>query len=87
LTDETATADPSTVFPIMNDVPSLTSQFDELFFDEYYGIVPPEQLILVRPYGDDGDDQVLAELRPRWIIMFDPSLDFIRRIEVRVPAL
>ena len=38
----------------------------------------------MRSYGDDTDDQVLAEIRPRFIIMFEPNLDFVRRIEVRI---
>ena len=53
-------------------------------FDEHYGLVPPEQLVIVRSYGDDTDDQVLAEIRPRFIIMYEPSLEFVRRIEVSV---
>jgi len=44
--------------------------------------VQPEQLVIVRTYGDDTDDQVLAEIRPRFIIMYEPNLDFVRRIEV-----
>ena len=51
-------------------------------FNEYYGLVQPEQLVIVRTYGDDTDDQVLAEIRPRFIIMYEPNLDFVRRIEV-----
>ena len=51
-------------------------------FNEYYGLVQPEQLVIVRSYGDDTDDQVLAEIRPRFIIMYEPNLDFVRRIEV-----
>lgn len=56
-------------------------------FDDDYGIIPPEQLIVVRPYGDDADDMLLAELRPRWVIMYDPNQDFLRRIEVSVGSL
>jgi hypothetical protein len=54
-------------------------------FNEYYGLVQPEQLVIVRSYGDDTDDQVLAEIRPRFIIMYEPNLDFVRRIEVSRP--
>lgn len=56
----------------------------DIAFDNDYGIIPPEQLIVVRPYGDDADDMLLAELRPRWVIMYDPNQDFLRRIEVSV---
>lgn len=51
-------------------------------FNEHYGLVQPEQLVIVRSYGDDTDDQVLAEIRPRFIVMYEPNLEFVRRIEV-----
>lgn len=47
-----------------------------------YGLLPPQETVIIRPYGDDGDDMMLAELRPRWIIMYDPNQDFLRRVEV-----
>lgn len=50
--------------------------------DANYGLVVPEQIVLVRAYSDDTDDQMLAEIQPRYIIMFEPNLDFVRRIEV-----
>lgn len=52
--------------------------------DPSYGIIQPEQLVVVKPYGDDSDDILLSELRPRWIVMYDPNQDFLRRVEVRV---
>jgi hypothetical protein len=51
-------------------------------FDTHYGLLSPEQTVLVRAYTDDSDDQVLSEIKPRFIIMFEPNMDFIRRIEV-----
>ena len=54
----------------------------ETEFDEHYGIIDPEQIVVIRPYSDDSDDRVLAELRPRFIVMYEPNQDFIRRIEV-----
>ncbi|KAG8933581.1 hypothetical protein FRC02_011596 [Tulasnella sp. 418] len=50
--------------------------------DDYFGLLEPEQVVVVRTYGDDGDDQILSELRPRYIVMYDPNQDFVRRIEV-----
>ncbi len=65
----------------------LTQDF-ELFtmdddFDAHYGLLAPPQTVLVRPYSDDSDDQVLQEIKPRFIVMYEPNLEFIRRIEVR----
>lgn len=51
-------------------------------FGTQYGLLPPEQTIVVRAYSDDSDDRVLAELQPKFIVMFEPSLEFVRRIEV-----
>lgn len=59
----------------------LASQFDA-DFDMEYGILPPQQTVLVRAYSDDTDDQVLTEIQPKFIVMFEPSLEFVRRIEV-----
>lgn len=50
--------------------------------EEEYGLLEDERVILVRTYGDDGDDQLLAEVRPRYIVMMEPNMDFVRRIEV-----
>ncbi|TFY75345.1 hypothetical protein EWM64_g8667 [Hericium alpestre] len=51
-------------------------------FDNYYGLVPAEETVVVRAYSDDTDDRMLSELQPRFIVMFEPSQDFIRRVEV-----
>ncbi|CAE6448788.1 unnamed protein product [Rhizoctonia solani] len=50
--------------------------------DDDYGLLEDEHVVLVRTYGDDGDDQLLSEIRPRYIVMMEPNLDFIRRVEV-----
>ncbi|EJF60626.1 hypothetical protein DICSQDRAFT_87823 [Dichomitus squalens LYAD-421 SS1] len=65
---------------------ALTQDF-QLFtmdddFDTHYGLLAPAQTVLVRPYSDDSDDQVLQEIKPRFIVMYEPNLEFIRRIEV-----
>ena len=65
---------------------ALTQDF-QLFtmdddFDAHYGLLAPEQTVIVRAYSDDSDDQVLQEVKPRFIVMYEPNLEFIRRIEV-----
>ncbi|KAI0628176.1 hypothetical protein C8Q77DRAFT_1203995 [Trametes polyzona] len=64
---------------LAQDVPLFTMD-DE--FDAHYGLLAPEQTVLVRAYSDDTDDQVLQEIKPRFIVMYEPNLEFIRRIEV-----
>lgn len=51
-------------------------------FDVHYGLLPPEETVLIRAYSDDSDDRMLAEIEPKFIVMFEPSMEFIRRIEV-----
>ena len=65
-----------------SDQATLTEQFSTLDFDANYGLLAPEQTVVIRAYSDDSDDQVLSEIRPRYIVMFEPNHDFVRRIEV-----
>lgn len=79
---------PSSSFPLTTqESESLSALYDQAFFESHYGILSAEQTVIVRPYEDDGDDEVLAELRPRWIIFYDPNQDFIRRVEVVHPVI
>ncbi|EJT99777.1 hypothetical protein DACRYDRAFT_96032 [Dacryopinax primogenitus] len=64
------------------DIVSLVDRIDSASFDQDFGIIPDEQIVLIRAYGDDSDDLLLAELQPRWIIMYEPDQAFIRRVEV-----
>ena len=50
-------------------------------FEPSYGLLVPAQTVIVRAYADDSDDRMLAELQPRFIVMYEPNQDFIRRIE------
>lgn len=53
----------------------------EDFVDEY-GLLAPEDTVIIRPYGGEDDDILLQELRPRFVVMYEPNLAFIRRLEV-----
>ncbi|KAI8369465.1 uncharacterized protein BYT42DRAFT_584566 [Radiomyces spectabilis] len=44
--------------------------------------VPPKRLITIQHYDNDTDEQVLQDVSPRFIIMYDPDPAFVRRIEV-----
>lgn len=52
-------------------------------FDAHYGLLFPPQTVLVRAYSDDTDDRMLDEMKPRFIVMFEPCMEFVRRVEVR----
>jgi hypothetical protein len=60
---------------------AMPDTFDEAVFEEYFGLVQDEELIVIRSYSGDDDDRLLEELRPKYIIMYDPDPSFIRRIE------
>ncbi|KAL7419755.1 DNA repair protein RAD16 [Cryptotrichosporon argae] len=49
---------------------------------EEYGLLAPEDSVIIRPYGGEDDDILLQELRPRFVVMYEPNLAFIRRLEV-----
>jgi len=51
--------------------------------DDYFELYDNEDLALVMPYDGDMDDRVLEEMRPRFVVMYEPNPSFIRRVEVR----
>ncbi|RMZ81479.1 hypothetical protein DV738_g2213, partial [Chaetothyriales sp. CBS 135597] len=59
---------------IIDDLSTATEDFFEL--------LEPEDQVVIHPYSGDEDDLLLEELRPKYIIMYSPSPDFIRRVEV-----
>lgn len=50
--------------------------------ESFFELYSPDDQIVVHPYDGDQDDQLLEEIRPKYIIMYTPSADFIRRVEV-----
>lgn len=50
--------------------------------EDYYELYEMNDLVVVHPYDGDMDEQLLEELRPRYIIMYEPDSAFIRRVEV-----
>jgi DNA excision repair protein ERCC-4 len=50
--------------------------------DEFYELYEMKDVIVVHPYDGDMDDHLLEEIKPRYVIMYEPDAAFIRRIEV-----
>lgn len=50
--------------------------------DDYYELYDMKDLVLVHPYDGDMDDHLLEEIKPRYIIMYEPDAAFIRRVEM-----
>ncbi|KAJ2728849.1 DNA repair protein RAD16 [Coemansia sp. BCRC 34962] len=51
-------------------------------FDEFYGILPASETVLVRSYSTSGGNDFLALLQPTHIILYDPDPAFIRQVEM-----
>ncbi|GAC95200.1 single-stranded DNA endonuclease [Pseudozyma hubeiensis SY62] len=64
------------------DAEQISDEIDEVEFDAFFGLLSMENLVVVRSYRGDQDDKVLQELRPRFVIMYDPDPAFVRRVEV-----
>ncbi|KAK6394003.1 DNA repair protein RAD16, partial [Oleoguttula sp. CCFEE 5521] len=50
--------------------------------DDFYELYDMKDVMVVHPYDDDMDDHLLEEVKPRYVIMYEPDAAFIRRIEV-----
>lgn len=50
--------------------------------EDHYELYDTSELIVVHPYDGDMDEHVLAELKPRYVVMYEPDAAFIRRVEV-----
>ncbi len=50
--------------------------------EDYFEIFEMNDLLIVHPYDGDMDEHVLEEIKPKYIIMYEPDSGFIRRVEV-----
>ncbi|UKZ74043.1 hypothetical protein TrVFT333_001697 [Trichoderma virens FT-333] len=50
--------------------------------EDYYQLYEMQDLVVVHAYDGDQDEHVLEEVKPRYIIMYEPDAAFIRRVEV-----
>ncbi|KAI0019119.1 DNA repair protein [Xylariomycetidae sp. FL0641] len=50
--------------------------------EDYFQLYEPQDLVVVHPYEGDQDEHLLEEVRPRYIVMYEPDAAFIRRVEV-----
>ena len=51
-------------------------------FDQVFASLPIESEVVCRPYNGDSDGDLLEELQPRFVVMYDPDPGFVRRVEV-----
>ncbi|OLL25916.1 DNA repair protein rad16 [Neolecta irregularis DAH-3] len=50
--------------------------------EDFFELYDYDELVVILPYDGDMDDRALEELRPRFIVMYEPEPSFIRRVEV-----
>jgi DNA excision repair protein ERCC-4 len=50
--------------------------------DTYYELYDMSGLVVIHPYDGDIDEHVLEEVKPRYVVMYEPDAAFIRRVEV-----
>lgn len=65
--------------------PTSTQHIDldqDLDDGDYFGLVEPSSLVVVRTYSGESDAKLLENIKPRFIIMYDPDPTFVRCIEV-----
>ncbi|KAJ1554139.1 hypothetical protein HK096_004872, partial [Nowakowskiella sp. JEL0078] len=89
--DEAAELD-SFLNSVDENITTVDTEEEELIDPTCYGIISSDATIVVRPYATssattltydgDEDERVLEELNPQWIIMYNPSLSFVRRTEM-----
>lgn len=82
---------PSEVADLMAEVQITeeeAKQKDEVIADplddmeDYFQLYEMQDLVVVHAYDGDQDEHILEELKPRYIIMYEPDAAFIRRVEV-----
>ncbi|KAI4233380.1 MAG: hypothetical protein L6R40_007106 [Gallowayella cf. fulva] len=50
--------------------------------EDYFELYEMNDLLVIHPYDGDMDEHALEEVRPRYVIMYEPDAAFIRRVEV-----
>jgi DNA excision repair protein ERCC-4 len=50
--------------------------------EDYYELYDTEDLVVIHAYDGDMDEHILEEVKPRYIIMYEPDTSFVRRVEV-----
>lgn len=82
---------PDQVVSLLNEIQPTEAeeaQKEEIVIDDledmgdFYELYDMNDLVMIHPYDGDMDDHILEEVRPRYIIMYEPDAAFIRRVEV-----
>ncbi|KAG0050984.1 hypothetical protein BGZ83_004235 [Gryganskiella cystojenkinii] len=78
----------STFISATQEMPSRTPIMYDMDLEEvddptdYFGLIEPNSLVVVHTYAGESDAKLLENLKPRFIIMYDPDPTFVRCVEV-----
>lgn len=70
ITEEEAKQNPDITYDPLEDM------------EDFYQMFEMRDLVVIHAYDGDQDEHVLEEVKPRYIIMYEPEASFIRRVEV-----
>jgi DNA excision repair protein ERCC-4 len=70
ITEEEAKQNPDITYDPLEDM------------DDFYQMFDMQDLVVIHAYDGDQDEHVLEDVKPRYIIMYEPEASFIRRVEV-----
>ncbi|KAK7969375.1 hypothetical protein PG996_002188 [Apiospora saccharicola] len=58
----------------------LADPLDDM--EDFFELYEMQDLVVIHAYEGDQDEHILEEVKPRYIIMYEPDASFIRRVEV-----
>lgn len=67
------------------DISTLPPSFSSNAIDDedFFSLIEPSNQIIIRAYSqDDTDDRILDDIKPTFVVMYEPCLEFVRRVEV-----
>ncbi|EPE26670.1 Restriction endonuclease-like protein [Glarea lozoyensis ATCC 20868] len=82
---------PSEVASLLSDIQPTeveATMKDEIVADpledmeDYYQLYDTKDLVVIHAFDGDMDEHILEEVKPKYIIMYEPDVAFVRRIEV-----
>lgn len=88
---QTQVEQPGEVINLLNEIqPTEAEETQKIEIDidefedmeDFYELYDMNDLVMVHAYDGDMDEHILEEVRPRYIIMYEPDSAFIRRVEV-----
>lgn len=65
-----------------NQKPNIVADDPLEDMEDYFELYEMQDLVVVHAYEGDQDEHILEEVKPRYLVMYEPDASFIRRVEV-----